>query len=79
MTIEGYRQKMELYILRAGIEEEEDLTVARFLSGINYNIRCTTPRRLSLTVAMKSVYITPKDANNHHIYAEPIKVTGLSC
>jgi len=30
---------MELYILRAGIEEEEDLTIARFLTGLNYNIR----------------------------------------
>jgi len=30
---------MELYILRARIDEEEDLTIARFLSGLNYNIR----------------------------------------
>jgi len=30
---------MKLYILREGIEEEEDLTIARFLSGLNYNIR----------------------------------------
>jgi len=34
MTIEEDRQKMELYILRAGIEEDEDLTVARLLSGL---------------------------------------------
>ena len=33
MSVEEYRQKMELYILRAGIDEEEDLTIARFLSG----------------------------------------------
>jgi len=39
MSVEEYRQKMELYILRAGIDEEEDLTIARFLSGLNYNIR----------------------------------------
>jgi len=39
MYVEEYRQKMELYILRAGIDEEEDLTIARFLSGLNYNIR----------------------------------------
>ena len=39
MSIEEYRQKMELYIMRVGIEEEEDLTIARFLSGLNYNIR----------------------------------------
>ena len=39
MSVEEYRQKMELYILRARIDEEEDLTIARFLSGLNYNIR----------------------------------------
>jgi len=39
MSIEEYRQKMELYIMRAGIEEEEELTIVRFLSGFNYNIR----------------------------------------
>ena len=39
MSIEEYRQKMELYIMEAEIEEEEDLTIARFLSGLNYNIR----------------------------------------
>jgi len=38
MSIEYYRQKMELYVMRAGIEEEE-LTIARFLSGLNYNIK----------------------------------------
>ena len=31
MSIEEYRQKMELYIMRAEIEEEEELTIARFL------------------------------------------------
>ena len=30
---------MELYILRARIDEEEDLTIDRFLSGLKYNIR----------------------------------------
>ena len=39
MTIEEYRQRMELYILRVGIDEVEDLTIARFLSGLNYNIK----------------------------------------
>jgi len=39
LSIEEYRQNMELYIMRAGIEEKEDLTIARFLSGLNYNIR----------------------------------------
>ena len=39
MYVEEYRQKIEWYILRVGIDEEEDLTIARFLSGLNYNIR----------------------------------------
>jgi len=39
MTIEEYRQKMELYILRVGIEENEDLAMSMFLSGLNYAIR----------------------------------------
>jgi len=39
MSMEEYRQKMELYIFKARIDEEEDLTIARFLSGLNYNIR----------------------------------------
>jgi len=38
MSVEEYRRKMELYILRAGIDEEEDLTIARFLSALNYNM-----------------------------------------
>jgi len=39
MIIEEYRQRVELYILRARIEEEEELIVARFLNGLNFNIR----------------------------------------
>jgi len=39
MTVEEYKQKMELYILRDGIEENEDLTIARFFNGLNYVIR----------------------------------------
>ena len=39
MTIEEYRQKVELYIMRAGIEENEDLTIARFISCLNFAIR----------------------------------------
>jgi len=30
---------MELFILRAGIREEPRLTIARFLSGLNFDIR----------------------------------------
>nr|KYP33184.1 hypothetical protein KK1_045980 [Cajanus cajan] len=39
MTIEQYRQQMELYMMRACIREEEATTVARFLSGLNLEIR----------------------------------------
>nr|KYP36126.1 Transposon Ty3-I Gag-Pol polyprotein [Cajanus cajan] len=39
MSVEKYRQKMELYLMRAGIREEERLTIARFLSGLNFDIR----------------------------------------
>nr|KYP53540.1 hypothetical protein KK1_024432 [Cajanus cajan] len=39
MSVEEYRQKMELYLMRAGIKEEEKLTIARFLSGLNFDIR----------------------------------------
>nr|KYP59344.1 hypothetical protein KK1_014777 [Cajanus cajan] len=39
MSVEEYRQKMELYLMGAGIREEERLTIARFLSGLNFYIR----------------------------------------
>nr|KYP47753.1 hypothetical protein KK1_030585 [Cajanus cajan] len=39
MSVEEYRQKMELYLMRSGIREEERLTIARFLSGLNFDIR----------------------------------------
>jgi len=39
MSIEKYRQKMELYMMRAGIRELENVTVARFLNGLNIEIR----------------------------------------
>uniref|UniRef100_A0A151UD28 CCHC-type domain-containing protein n=1 Tax=Cajanus cajan TaxID=3821 RepID=A0A151UD28_CAJCA len=39
MTVEQYRQQMELYMMRACIREEEATTVARFLSGLNLEIR----------------------------------------
>uniref|UniRef100_A0A151UF34 Retrovirus-related Pol polyprotein from transposon 17.6 n=1 Tax=Cajanus cajan TaxID=3821 RepID=A0A151UF34_CAJCA len=39
MTFEEYRQTMELYLMRAGIREEEDITIARFLSGLTLEIR----------------------------------------
>jgi len=39
MSIEQYRQKMELYMMRAGIREHENVTVARFISGLSLEIR----------------------------------------
>ena len=39
MSIEEYRQKMELYMMREGIREEENVTAARFLSGLSLEIR----------------------------------------
>nr|KYP31120.1 hypothetical protein KK1_048931 [Cajanus cajan] len=39
MTVEEYRQTMELYLMRAGIREEENITIARFLSGLTFEMR----------------------------------------
>ncbi|KAL5146675.1 putative mitochondrial protein [Glycine soja] len=39
MSIEEYRQQMELLLLRAGLREEERTTIARFLSGLNIEVR----------------------------------------
>jgi len=39
MSIEEYRQKMELYMMRASIREGKTTTIARFLSGLNLEIR----------------------------------------
>jgi len=39
MSVEEYRQKMELYMMRASIRESETTTIARFLSGLNLEIR----------------------------------------
>jgi len=39
MKVEEYRQKMELYMMRVGIRESEDTTIARFLSGLSLEIR----------------------------------------
>nr|KYP31150.1 hypothetical protein KK1_048830 [Cajanus cajan] len=39
MTVEKYRQTMELYLMRDGIREEENITIARFLSGLTFEIR----------------------------------------
>nr|KYP66460.1 hypothetical protein KK1_012754 [Cajanus cajan] len=39
MSFEEYRQTMELYMMRARIREEENPSIARFLSGLNLEIR----------------------------------------
>nr|KYP43281.1 Transposon Ty3-I Gag-Pol polyprotein [Cajanus cajan] len=39
MSVEEYRQIMELYMMRVGIREEENLTIARFWIGLNLEIR----------------------------------------
>ena len=39
MKVEEYRQKMELNMIRVGIRESEDTTIARFLSGLSLEIR----------------------------------------
>ena len=39
MSVEEYRQKMELYMMRASIRESKPTTLARFLSGLNLEIK----------------------------------------
>ena len=39
MSVEEYRKKMELYMMGASIRESEPTTIARFLSGLNLEIR----------------------------------------
>nr|KYP50148.1 hypothetical protein KK1_028134 [Cajanus cajan] len=39
LSVEEYRQQMELLMMRAGIREEERTTIARFQSGLNLEIR----------------------------------------
>jgi len=39
MSVEKYRKKMELYMMRTSIRKEELTTTARFLSGLNLEIK----------------------------------------
>jgi len=39
MSVEDYRQKVELYMMRASTRKEETTTIARFLSGLSLEIR----------------------------------------
>ena len=39
MSVEEYRQQMELLLLGAGLKEEERTSIARFLSRLNMEVR----------------------------------------
>jgi len=39
VSVEEYRQKMELYMMRIRVKKEENTTISRFLSGLNVEIR----------------------------------------
>jgi len=39
LSVEEYRQKMELYMIGTGIREEEYVIMARFMSGLSLKIR----------------------------------------
>ena len=39
MSVEEYRQQMELLFLRAGLREEERTSMVGFLSGLNMEVR----------------------------------------
>jgi len=39
ISVEEYIQRIELYMMRVEIIEEEDTTISNFLSGINLEIR----------------------------------------
>ena len=39
MSVEEYRKKMELYMMKSSIREEKTTTIATFLSGLNLEIR----------------------------------------
>ena len=44
MSVEEYRQQMELLILRVGLGEKERTSIARFLSGLNMEVRYKVER-----------------------------------
>jgi len=39
MSVEEYKQNMELYMMRVGIREVEKTTIARFMSDLSLEIR----------------------------------------
>jgi len=38
MSVEEYKQKMELYMMKAGIREDESVTIARLISRLSIEI-----------------------------------------
>jgi len=38
MSVEEYRQKMELYMMRVGFRGDKNTTITRFLSGLSLHI-----------------------------------------
>ena len=39
VSVEEYRQQIKLLVLRAGLREEEKISIVRFLSGLNMDVR----------------------------------------
>ena len=39
MTVDAYYKEMELLMIRAGVTEDEDATMARFLNGLSWDIQ----------------------------------------
>ena len=39
MSVEEYRKQMDLLLLRVGLREQEKTSIARFLSGLNMEVR----------------------------------------
>ena len=39
MSVEDYYKEMEIIMIRANIEEEREATMARFVNGLNHDIR----------------------------------------
>nr|KYP40610.1 Retrovirus-related Pol polyprotein from transposon 297 family [Cajanus cajan] len=84
MSVEEYRQKM----LRAGIREDERLTIARFLSGLNFDIRDRVellPNRdlddlvqLCIRVEQQQLRKSSKNINSKSYSKEDLKREGSS-
>nr|KYP35267.1 hypothetical protein KK1_043708 [Cajanus cajan] len=88
MSVEEYRQKMELYLMRARIREEERLTITRFLSGLNFDIRDRVellPYRdlddlvqICMRVEQQLLRKSSKNINSKSYFKEDLKREGSS-